>query len=75
MDMPAMSMSTIIVSLLALYCATWFHFYFFTEMNLSHIITEFSFGPYFPEIVQPLDNSFESTDKRAFRFYINENAY
>lgn len=28
-------------------------------MNLSHVITEFSFGPYFPEIVQPLDNSFE----------------
>ncbi|KIY66202.1 DUF1692-domain-containing protein [Cylindrobasidium torrendii FP15055 ss-10] len=28
-------------------------------MNLSHVITEFSFGPHFPEIVQPLDNSFE----------------
>jgi hypothetical protein len=32
-------------------------------MNLSHVITEFSFGPYFPDIVQPLDNSFEVTDK------------
>lgn len=30
-------------------------------MNLSHVITEFSFGPYFPDIVQPLDNSFELT--------------
>lgn len=30
-------------------------------MNMSHVITEFSFGPYFPEIVQPLDNSFELT--------------
>ncbi|EJF59129.1 hypothetical protein DICSQDRAFT_156384 [Dichomitus squalens LYAD-421 SS1] len=28
-------------------------------MNLSHVITEFSFGPYFPDITQPLDNSFE----------------
>ncbi|KAF8155175.1 endoplasmic reticulum-golgi intermediate compartment protein 2 [Pholiota molesta] len=34
------------------------------QMNLSHIITEFSFGPHFPDIVQPLDNSFEATDKR-----------
>ncbi|KIK60149.1 hypothetical protein GYMLUDRAFT_244581 [Collybiopsis luxurians FD-317 M1] len=28
-------------------------------MNLSHVITEFSFGPHFPDIVQPLDYSFE----------------
>ena len=35
-------------------------------MNLSHIITEFSFGPHFPDIVQPLDNSFEATDKSQF---------
>ncbi|KAK7442515.1 hypothetical protein VKT23_016113 [Stygiomarasmius scandens] len=28
-------------------------------MNLSHVISEFSFGPYFPEITQPLDYSFE----------------
>ncbi|KIK60126.1 hypothetical protein GYMLUDRAFT_261526 [Collybiopsis luxurians FD-317 M1] len=27
-------------------------------MNLSHVITEFSFGPYFLDIVQPLDYSF-----------------
>ena len=33
-------------------------------MNLSHIITEFSFGPYFPDIVQPLDYSFEITQQR-----------
>ena len=33
-------------------------------MNLSHVITEFSFGPYFPEIAQPLDNSFELTHER-----------
>jgi hypothetical protein len=30
-------------------------------MNLSHVITEFSFGKHFPEITQPLDNSFEIT--------------
>jgi predicted RND superfamily exporter protein len=30
-------------------------------MNMSHVITEFSFGKYFPEITQPLDNSFEVT--------------
>ncbi|KAI6035703.1 endoplasmic reticulum vesicle transporter-domain-containing protein [Pisolithus marmoratus] len=29
------------------------------KMNLSHVITEFSFGPYFPDIVQPLDYSLE----------------
>lgn len=38
-------------------------------MNLSHVITEFSFGPFFPEIVQPLDNSYESTDKRKFSMF------
>jgi hypothetical protein len=33
-------------------------------MNLSHVITEFSFGKHFPEITQPLDNSFEVTHDR-----------
>ncbi|OCF32949.1 endoplasmic reticulum-Golgi intermediate compartment protein 2 [Kwoniella heveanensis CBS 569] len=28
-------------------------------MNLSHIVHEFSFGPFFPAISQPLDKSFE----------------
>jgi hypothetical protein len=36
------------------------------EMNLSHVITEFSFGPYFPDIAQPLDYSFELAKERAF---------
>jgi hypothetical protein len=42
-------------------------------MNLSHIITEFSFGPYFPNIVQPLDNTFESTDKNfiAYQYFLH----
>lgn len=35
-------------------------------MNLSHVITEFSFGPYFPEIAQPLDYSFEIAKDRTF---------
>ncbi|KAJ7024097.1 endoplasmic reticulum-golgi intermediate compartment-domain-containing protein, partial [Mycena alexandri] len=30
-------------------------------MNLSHVITEFPFGSFFPDITQPLDNSFELT--------------
>jgi hypothetical protein len=32
-----------------------------TAINLSHVITEFSFGPYFPDITQPLDYSYEVT--------------
>ncbi|KAF9525798.1 DUF1692-domain-containing protein [Crepidotus variabilis] len=43
------------------------------QMNLSHIITEFSFGPFFPEIVQPLDNSYETTDKHfvAYQYFLH----
>jgi hypothetical protein len=33
-------------------------------MNLSHVIHEFSFGPYFPEIAQPLDSSVEVSNER-----------
>ncbi|KAH9838727.1 DUF1692-domain-containing protein [Rhodofomes roseus] len=42
-------------------------------MNLSHVITEFSFGPYFPEITQPLDNSFEVADDpfMAYQYYLH----
>lgn len=36
-------------------------------MNLSHVISEFSFGPHFPEMTQPLDNSLEVThDRKKF---------
>lgn len=38
----------------------------FSEMNLSHVINEFSFGPYFPDITQPLDYSFEVAEDRAY---------
>lgn len=31
-------------------------------MNLSHIIHEFSFGPYFPAIAQPLDMTYKLAD-------------
>ncbi|KDR78584.1 hypothetical protein GALMADRAFT_244023 [Galerina marginata CBS 339.88] len=43
------------------------------QMNLSHVIEEFSFGPHFPEIVQPLDNSFEATDKNfiAYQYFLH----
>lgn len=31
-------------------------------MNLTHVIHELSFGPFFPAIAQPLDLSLEKTD-------------
>ncbi|KAI0711839.1 DUF1692-domain-containing protein [Cerioporus squamosus] len=42
-------------------------------MNLSHVITEFSFGPYFPDIAQPLDNSFELTHDPfvAYQYFLH----
>ncbi|KAF9790324.1 DUF1692-domain-containing protein [Thelephora terrestris] len=42
-------------------------------MNLSHVITEFSFGPYFPDIAQPLDNSFELTHEPfiAYQYFLH----
>ncbi|KAK7055949.1 endoplasmic reticulum vesicle transporter-domain-containing protein, partial [Favolaschia claudopus] len=42
-------------------------------MNLSHVITEFSFGPYFPDITQPLDNSFEVTHDPfvAYQYFLH----
>lgn len=36
-------------------------------MNLSHVIHEFSFGPYFPEIAQPLDSSVEVSSERRWQ--------
>ena len=63
MAMLAMSMLTIPVGY-NLSLSPLFSLYASLEMNLSHIITELSFGPFFPEIVQPLDDSYESTDQR-----------
>ncbi|KAJ7221822.1 endoplasmic reticulum vesicle transporter-domain-containing protein [Mycena haematopus] len=42
-------------------------------MNLSHVITEFSFGPYFPDITQPLDNSLEVTHNPfvAYQYFLH----
>ncbi|GAA6022883.1 hypothetical protein JCM10207_001433 [Rhodosporidiobolus poonsookiae] len=42
-------------------------------MNLSHVIHEFSFGPYFPRIVQPLDNSLEITSAHfhIFQYFLS----
>jgi len=34
-------------------------------MNLSHIVNTFSFGPYFPEMTQPLTNTLEITEERT----------
>lgn len=42
-------------------------------MNLSHVITEFSFGPYFPDITQPLDNSLEIANDPfvAYQYFLH----
>lgn len=37
-------------------------------MNLSHVISEFSFGPHFPDITQPLDYTFEVTNERKHSY-------
>jgi hypothetical protein len=37
-------------------------------MNLSHIIHEFSFGPFFPAIAQPLDMTYVKTEESESRF-------
>ncbi|TDL25545.1 DUF1692-domain-containing protein [Rickenella mellea] len=44
-----------------------------SQMNLSHVINEFSFGPYFPDITQPLDYSLEITDHHfvSYQYYLN----
>ena len=43
------------------------------EMNLSHVITKFSFGPYFPDITQPLDYSLELADDPfvAYQYFLS----
>ncbi|KAI6110186.1 endoplasmic reticulum vesicle transporter-domain-containing protein [Pisolithus croceorrhizus] len=43
------------------------------KMNLSHAITEFSFGPYFPDIVQPLDYSLEIANEPfvAYTYFLH----
>ncbi|KIY42996.1 endoplasmic reticulum-derived transport vesicle ERV46 [Fistulina hepatica ATCC 64428] len=42
-------------------------------MNLSHVINEFSFGPYFPDITQPLDYSHEIAQDPfvAYQYYVH----
>lgn len=44
-----------------------------SKMNLSHVITEFSFGPYFPDISQPLDYSFEIAKEpfMAYQYFLH----
>lgn len=43
------------------------------QMNLSHVIHEFSFGPYFPEIAQPLDSSVEISNEHfaVFQYFVS----
>lgn len=42
-------------------------------MNLSHVIHEFSFGPYFPQISQPLDASVEMSKEHfaVFQYFVS----
>ncbi|KAL1698615.1 endoplasmic reticulum vesicle transporter-domain-containing protein [Schizophyllum commune] len=42
-------------------------------MNLTHVISEFSFGPHFPDIVQPLDYTFEVAKDPfvAYQYYLH----
>jgi hypothetical protein len=42
-------------------------------MNLSHVITEFSFGPHFPDITQPLDYTFEVAKEpfTAYQYFLH----
>lgn len=42
-------------------------------MNLSHVVHELSFGPYFPDIAQPLDHSVEISKDHfsIFQYFVN----
>ncbi|KAK2467246.1 hypothetical protein APHAL10511_000795 [Amanita phalloides] len=42
-------------------------------MNVSHVISEFSFGPHFPDITQPLDYTFEVTQDPfvAYQYFLH----
>ncbi|KAK1226795.1 hypothetical protein PQX77_010202 [Marasmius sp. AFHP31] len=44
-----------------------------SQMNLSHVINELSFGPYFPDITQPLDYSYEVTNDPfvAYQYFLH----
>ena len=46
---------------------------FCAEMNLSHVVTKFSFGPYFPDITQPLDYSLELANEPfvAYQYFLS----
>jgi len=46
---------------------------FRAEMNLSHVVTKFSFGPYFPDITQPLDYSLELANEPfvAYQYFLS----
>ncbi|KAF8631627.1 hypothetical protein AX15_002268 [Amanita polypyramis BW_CC] len=42
-------------------------------MNVSHVISEFSFGPYFPDMTQPLDYTFEVAEDPfvAYQYFLH----
>jgi hypothetical protein len=39
-----------------------------STFNFSHQINELSFGPYYPSLTNPLDNTYETTDLNFFKF-------
>lgn len=39
-----------------------------TGFNFSHHIQELSFGPYYPSLVNPLDNTVATTEDRFYKF-------
>ncbi|KAF2643873.1 DUF1692-domain-containing protein [Massarina eburnea CBS 473.64] len=39
-----------------------------TAFNFSHIITEMSFGPYYPSLENPLDMTIATTDEHFYKF-------
>jgi len=43
------------------------------QINFSHVTSEFSFGPHFPDITQPLDHSFEVTNDSfiAYQYFLH----
>jgi hypothetical protein len=39
-----------------------------TEFNFSHHINELSFGPFYPSLINPLDNTVASTEANFYKF-------
>lgn len=40
----------------------------FAVFNFSHHVNELSFGPYYPSLINPLDNTVATTDEHFYKF-------